>query len=607
MDRLPHSSRPPVADAAVAAGVVVFVALAAIAMPTTYLLDSSELVATTWDLGVSHPPGHPAYHQWTRLWMGLPFGTIAFRAHLAGAALVALSAAMLVVASWRWGWAQSRAQLAGVALVAVATTTSWGIALQAVRAEVYPLQLAAVAVLTALVAGPPSEAPRTSTVGLAGVVLGVALLNHHYLAVLTVPALIVAAAVRARAPTRTLHAAAIAAGAAALALPGYAWLLVAGARDAQATWGWPATASDAWWFMSAQAFQGSVDVGGDAALLDRLAALLGLLSGTHGLAMLSAAGVGVALLAVRQPGALAVLATGIACNVVSVAGLDPDVANPDVSGYLMATLWWTGLLAAYPVTRVARRGEWSSRGRVRLGWALAIVVFAAATAVRDTRPFATGRSWDSEVLRDIEIDALPARAIWAPAYFETVFNAWYAQRVEDRRPDVVLVPRPLLTHASIAARAPGRLRGAELLLPEPGGHVNADTVGLRALYATAERVVSPTELRCARVDGPYLVHPRASAATTCAAAPPDDPRAALAAWQRVRSRLPAVLERQTARNLMWATWNAARAACATGRPGTCGVLTSAVLPLSPSYPMLLETLAEAQRLSGRATGASTPE
>ena len=32
------------------------------AAPTTWLLDSAELTATTTALGISHPPGHPAFH-----------------------------------------------------------------------------------------------------------------------------------------------------------------------------------------------------------------------------------------------------------------------------------------------------------------------------------------------------------------------------------------------------------------------------------------------------------------------------------------------------------------------------------------------------------------
>src|SRR5262245_49406371 len=68
-----------------------FVAYALACAPTLWWLDSSEFAAAAWTLGVAHPPGHPMAQLWSRLFVALPLGSVAFRVGIGQAAAGALA------------------------------------------------------------------------------------------------------------------------------------------------------------------------------------------------------------------------------------------------------------------------------------------------------------------------------------------------------------------------------------------------------------------------------------------------------------------------------------------------------------------------------------
>ena len=109
-------------------------------------LDSSELAAAAWTLGVAHPPGHPLPSLLGRACALVPLGTVAFRVGLASAlagAAAAAQAARLgrLVARRARLPAQSDARVDGAlgAAAGVAFGLSYAAAFQAVRPEVYAL------------------------------------------------------------------------------------------------------------------------------------------------------------------------------------------------------------------------------------------------------------------------------------------------------------------------------------------------------------------------------------------------------------------------------------------------------------------------------------
>src|SRR5262249_38068520 len=73
--------------------VVVFVVYVAGLAPDVYWLDSSELAAAAFALGIAHPPGHPLPSLLGRACTLLPFGSIALRVGLASALAGAAAAA----------------------------------------------------------------------------------------------------------------------------------------------------------------------------------------------------------------------------------------------------------------------------------------------------------------------------------------------------------------------------------------------------------------------------------------------------------------------------------------------------------------------------------
>src|SRR3972149_1070758 len=63
--------------------------------------DGGDLIVAAYTLGVSHPPGYPAYTLLAHLFTLLPWGSVAFRVNLlsaVGAALAAGSVALAVLA-----------------------------------------------------------------------------------------------------------------------------------------------------------------------------------------------------------------------------------------------------------------------------------------------------------------------------------------------------------------------------------------------------------------------------------------------------------------------------------------------------------------------------
>ena len=119
---------------------------------TFYWLDSPEFVTSAWTLGIAHSPGHPLAALLGRLFCYLPLGTISFRVALASAAsamiavyLVGLLTKQLVLRlsddqgirrPWVLAFASSVASLCAA--------FSYALWFQAIRAEVYALNLALV-------------------------------------------------------------------------------------------------------------------------------------------------------------------------------------------------------------------------------------------------------------------------------------------------------------------------------------------------------------------------------------------------------------------------------------------------------------------------------
>ncbi|HEX4459217.1 MAG TPA: DUF2723 domain-containing protein [Polyangia bacterium] len=409
--------------------------------PDVYWLDSSELAAAAWQLGVAHPPGHPLPSLLGRACALVPLGSIALRVGLASALAGAAAAAQTarlgaLVARRARRPAQSDARIDGLvgAAAGLAFALSYAAAFQAVRPEVYALS-ALLVVTAAYELARYDETGDRRRVYTAALASGLALSNHHLLALtFVVPAaLLFATGVGARTSLRALAVA-------ALGLGMWCYLPLRAARHPLVNWGAPTTFARIFWTVSARAFQKAVargqtsDIAGVAGALAAELWLVGALAALAGAYVLARLGrVRLALLLLGA--ALADAATP------ALVGFDP--ANPDAYGYLEAAV---ALLAALACAFPAVIAATVQRPRVaRVSCAALVVTVVIGGASGFTR-WSRARFWDTGATLGHFVDAAPPRALVVTSDFQTIFGLWYLAAVEGRRPDVDIVHRHFLAY-----------------------------------------------------------------------------------------------------------------------------------------------------------------
>ena len=166
---------PPPPAARLAPVVVFVVALGAFwrtLMPGIAFDDWGEMQTVPHVLGIAHPTGYPTYILSARLFELLPLGSIAFRANLYSAVLVAVALAALTSVALRLGVRPVLA--AAVALATGAVGTLWA---AATVAEVNPLHLALMALLIERTLA-WADRRRLRDLALCGLITGLALGNH---------------------------------------------------------------------------------------------------------------------------------------------------------------------------------------------------------------------------------------------------------------------------------------------------------------------------------------------------------------------------------------------------------------------------------------------
>jgi hypothetical protein len=435
--------------------------------PAPYLLDSAELAAAAFGLGVAHPPGEAVALLWGKLFCFLPLGSVAFRVGLsqavAGAIAVALvfRIALALVAGRAPGALGPRAEAALAGAAALAFGLAPGAIIVANRPEVYALQtaLSLGAVLLALEAATRRD-PRLALV--AGLLVGLGIANHPLVAGLVAAGALVPAAallVAPGAPRVRLVAWAIAAfvvGAAAVVyVPLRAAALFAEAPRNVATlaWGDARSVAGLWWVLSAKTFAdktGVVHAEADPtslpfAFFEELGLLLPLLAALG--AALLARGRGTRLAAV----ALVAAGAGAAAAALT-GGFEPS--NPDMRGYLGVALAVVATLSAAGLAPLVAALPGPA---LRSGATAVVLAGVVASGVRAGRDVDLRGARAAAALAEALLTELPPRAALLTSYFQTAFLVAYLRGVEGQRPDVA--------HAHLGfARGPGyaaRLAAAE--------------------------------------------------------------------------------------------------------------------------------------------------
>ena len=426
-----------------------------------YWLDGGELVAQASDFGISHPPGHPLFGVVTGLftWL-LPVGSIAFRVALASALLAACAIGCVHFAAERT-FRSMGARPLDSSLLAIAVcwlcAGSFGWWLQAVRPEVYALQAALTCFALERIVAYEAEGDARKLY-VATFALALALANHHFLALLILPA---GAATLGRAVSeRGWRPLGIGLGAGLLGLATYAYLPLRAGR-AYLTLGEPTDLGRMWWVVSAEAFQKNQGDGVPQPLGERFADVAVQLGDSLGTAVLFIALAGFyALLRHASSRRLGVLWLLVAVFFVAArAWLGFVRSNPDALGYLMPAMAALGIAAvAFGAAIVVMLGD-----RPRTSALLATAIAGlCAFQITDAGPRASlgalrsPDSFDEELRRH-----LPTGAVVIAYAPQTAFRWWGGEAEEHIRPDVSFVPVPFLTYPGMAdglARRDGTLR-----------------------------------------------------------------------------------------------------------------------------------------------------
>ncbi len=420
--------------------------------PTAYLLDSPELAAAAFGLGIAHPPGEALALLCGKLFCLLPIGSIALRVGLSQAAAGAVAAVLVFRLAcnmcalvdggpdesgrlWRHILASGSASLA--------FAFAPGVILVANRPEVYALQAALSFGALLLALHGAARGDLRAFLG-AALLIGLGVANHPLVAGLTGLGGVAAALphLRGRTPAVRLVCLSVVlffVGALVLVyLPARASALFANAAGGADTpaWGDARTARGLWWLLSAETFTAKAAVVhqvADAwdlpfAFFEELGLPLGL-----------CAPAGLFLLLRRAANrrlAVPLLVTCVGSAAAAlVGGFDPT--NPDIRGYLAVAIGIVATLAVLlPVAVAPLLTRAGPRGYPRqlLAWlplALAGLQVAALPPGVSLRHAAAA----DRVAGTLQGE-LPARAALFTGHFETAFVVAYHRLVEGRRPDV---------------------------------------------------------------------------------------------------------------------------------------------------------------------------
>jgi hypothetical protein len=440
--------------------VIALVAARAAMLPGLAFWDTGELQAVGPLMGTAHPAGFPTYVLlgWLASVVLQPFGEPAFRMNLfAGLCLAA--AAGITVDLVR---ALTRSTLLGVfAGIGLALTpVAWWIG---THAEAHALHLAFVALLLRLLVAwetrlrddrsrdPGSRAALGSAnryLVAAAVVFGLSVGNHSLTLLLALPIVVF---VRMVYPgvwaDRRLVGLCVGAFVASVVLVYLELPLRAGPFRAALVYGRPETWDGFWYVVLGEQFRANVvdpfgDLAGKAgALVDRTVVQFGIL------APLLPAGFAAAVL--RQPryAALTGIAVGITCFFAA------SYQNADIGRYYLGPVliaWtWLAILGSVTIDAASRvldrrsarlAGGFARRGRATFTTAAVVVLLAPTvlaiparfTAV-DMRNDRAAALWVDRALQVMDEGAVVV------SWWSYSTSLWYAQRVEGRRPDLVII------------------------------------------------------------------------------------------------------------------------------------------------------------------------
>jgi hypothetical protein len=461
--------------------------------PTVTLVDSGELIVVSHGLGVAHPPGFPLWVILAHLASLVPLGNVAVRINFSSALFAALASAMLtlvvaelmITASYLSKWKQSKrreqqskkagddsgmsrllvfAPALGAGLLIVFSRTLW---FYATITEVYALNALLIVVIFFLMVrwrrcivaermhiGRPTNVrqitgPITSYdayLYAAALVFGLALGDHHVTVGLTLPALAVIVyrteGVRFFTSRRLLYAALISiAGLVAV----YAYLPFAASRSPVINWGNPRSLQEIWWHITGRQYR---------VFLSFTPKIMG--QQFVEFCRMALREFGVAWLPLPLVLALAGFAGAYKRDrttfwfllFIVISNLAYDLSYEiaeDKDAYYLPVFISISIAAAYGIRWLIQNATLKFKAPSLYWIATIAVLVTSATAFAANRPFNNRRryfiahDYVENLLSTIEPNGLLLTQDW-----QVVSPMFYAQEIEQRRPDVKVIDVNLL-------------------------------------------------------------------------------------------------------------------------------------------------------------------
>jgi hypothetical protein len=419
-----------------------------------YWLDGGEFVAVARDLSISHPPGHPLNAIVGAFFALLPVGPLAYRVAVSSAVAASVAIAFFFRALFHtlMGLGERDRRRAGALSLAAAwlVASGSGYWLQAIRPEVYALEAALAAiVLDGIIRfelAQPSDDLRP--LYFAAFCEGLSLANNHFLALVLLPAAApTLGRVFARRGFTVLMGLTVAP---LLGLATYAFLPIRAAQHPALNLGDPSSLTRLFWVISAEAFHKVASEGVPQPLSERV---FDVLVGYHDTLspVLSIIALGGLYLTLRVShtrrfgliwGIVLVLGTAARAWMGFVRG------NPDALGYLMTAFMAIAALVACFMSFVLSSLAQHHGTLIRTTRAVCygLCGLAGVQVVLHAEGQSLARFRAPDLLGDLRLRDLPARSVLLAHDPTTIFQH-YGQEAEERlRPDVTLVPVPLLSY-----------------------------------------------------------------------------------------------------------------------------------------------------------------
>lgn len=422
--------------------------------------DSGEFVAAAADFGISHPPGHPL----AAIVLGaanlIPIGALSFRMALICALLGAVAAIALCFAFENTLKASAvirdslRFPLALGATWWVVGTQAWWF--QAVRPEVYALQAALLCIaierlLRVSLSGKDGDVRPLYQAALA---LGLALANHHYLAALAVvPSLWLLLGIWR---TWGWQPFAWSAGFLSAGLLTYLYLPLRALSQPFLNLGDPSSPGRLFWVVTAEAFQKSISPETVAPFSERLADVLIATGEDLHVAIVVVALLGAYfMLRVKSSRKYALFwLTLWMVYALGRAAFGFVHGNPDALAYFMLSYASLAVFTIFAIGVLLSALAEAVPTKPRLSPAIAMILAVAALSqfVRSSEASTLAHFADTDVFDDGLRRSLPSRSVVLVHNPQTIFRYWGGEAEELNRPDVTMIPLPLLSYPSLVDR-----------------------------------------------------------------------------------------------------------------------------------------------------------